>query len=201
MARNNPLPHSFYARPTLTVAPDLLGRVLVRHYRGKRLAGRIVEIEAYLGPEDPASHARHGPASRAAPMFGPPGFAYVYFTYGMYHCMNAVTEAEGSGTGVLVRAIEPLEGIGTMQRHRGNVPVARLTDGPGKLCQALAIDLSLNRTDLTGEALWIERGKPVPSSKVDTSPRIGIRHGREHHVRFYAQGSPFVSAHPRYERS
>lgn len=179
----------------------MLGRVLVRRYRGKRLAGRIVETEAYLGPEDPASHARHGPVSRAAPMFGPPGFAYVYFTYGMYHCMNTVTEGDGSGTGVLVRAIEPLEGIEVMQRHRGNVSAARLTDGPGNLCQALAIDLSLNRTDLTGEVLWIEEGVPVPPSKIGASPRIGIRHGREHHARFYVKESPSVSAHPRYERS
>ncbi len=131
-------------------------------------------------------------------MFGPPGFAYVYFTYGMHHCMNVVTEPEGSGTGVLLRAIEPLEGVAVMRRRRGPVSPNRLTDGPGKLCQALAIGLPQNRADLQGGTLWVEAGEPVPASARGRSARIGIRNGREQQARFFIRDNAFVSRHPGY---
>lgn len=196
------LPRAFYDRPTLEVARDLLGRTLVRMCSGQRLSGRIVEVEAYLGPTDPASHARHGETSRAAPMFGEPSYAYVYFTYGMYHCLNCVTEGRGSGTGILIRAVEPIEGIETMRQMREvrGKPVSekRLTNGPGKLAQALSIDLELNRADLVeGPDLWLENGEPVGSSEVATSARIGLTHGRDHPHRFYVKTAN-VSAHPKY---
>ena len=199
------LPRSFYAQDTLTVARALLGKRLVRRYRGKRLTGTIVETEAYMGPGDVASHARHGAASKAAPMFGEPGHAYVYFTYGMHHCMNCVTEPLGSGTGVLIRALEPVEGLATMRRLRerqspavAKMPDTRLTNGPGKLCWALDLNLSLNREDLLGERLWIENAPVLDAKAIETSPRVGISRGREHPWRFYIKGSPYVSAHPRY---
>jgi DNA-3-methyladenine glycosylase len=178
---------------------------MVRRYRGKRLAGIIVETEAYMGPEDVASHARHGEDSKAAPMFGEPGHAYVYFTYGIHYCMNCVTEPKGSGTGVLLRALEPAEGAGAMRRNRyrrsvhlKDAPDQELTNGPAKLCQALNLDKRLNREDLLGDTLWLEDAPAVPSHKVERSARVGIRRGREHQWRFYLKDSPFVSAHPRY---
>ena len=193
------LPRSFYARPTLRVARDLLGKRLVRNYRSRRLSGIIVETEAYRGPEDVASHARHGEASRAAPMFGEPGHAYVYFTYGMYHCMNCVSEPKGSGTGILIRALEPAEGIETMRCRRGpKISDHNLTNGPGKLAIALDITAKLNREDLLGERLWIEEAPVVPSRKVGKSARVGISRGREYDWRFYIKDNPYVSAHPKY---
>lgn len=197
MARK--LPRSFYARPTLEVARRLLGKRLVRVVRGRRVAGIIVETEAYMGPADVASHARHGATSRAAPMFGEPGHAYIYFTYGMHYCMNCVTEPAGSGTGVLIRALEPAEGVELMRRNRGaHLPDHDLTNGPAKLCQALDLDKRLNRADLLGDTLWIEDAPAVPPRKIGKSARVGIRRGREHQWRFYRKDSPFVSAHPNY---
>lgn len=179
------------------VARELLGKVLVRQVRGRRVAGRIVETEAYRGPTDVASHAQRGPKSKAAPMFGEPGFAYVYFTYGMHYCMNCVTEPAGSGTAVLLRALEPLKGIETMRRQRGpRVDDVNLTNGPAKLCQALEIGRTENALDLTGNTLWLEDG-PVPQ-RIETSARVGINRGREHQWRFYNPDSQYVSAHPRY---
>lgn len=199
------LPRDFYARPTLEVAKDLLGKRLVRISGDTRLSGTIVETEAYMGPADVASHSRYGPESRAAPMFGEPGHAYVYLTYGMHHCMNVVTEGVGSGTAVLIRALEPGEGMDVLRQNRQarqktQKPLldAQLTSGPGKLAQALGLDISLNNTDLLGDTLWIEKGAPLPAARVATSPRVGIREGREHLWRFYDSGSIHVSAHPKY---
>lgn len=168
-----------------------------------------METEAYLGPTDAASHARHGRASRAAPMFGEPGYAYIYFTYGMYYCLNCVTEPAGSGTGILLRALEPVEGVERMRANRaafkaGPSPKARpltehqLTNGPGKLCLALNLTQVQNGADLTGEELWIEDASLLPPARIATSPRVGITHGREHPYRFYDSQSRFVSAHPKY---
>lgn len=172
---------------------------LVRQLGKHRIAGTIVETEAYRGPADAASHARYGQTSRAAPMFGEPGHAYVYFTYGMYYCMNCVSEPKGSGTAVLIRALEPAEGIEQMRKHRGNtVTDANLTSGPGKLCQALAIDTSLNEADLVGNQLWIEEGERIPPRRTGESSRVGINRGREHQWRFYVTDSRYVSAHPKY---
>lgn len=199
------LPRDFYDRPTLEVAQGLLGKRLVRTFGRTRLSGVIVETEAYLGPADAASHARFGPTSRASPMFGEPGHAYIYFTYGMHHCMNAVTEGIGSGTGVLIRALEPSEGQEQMRRNRLRNRKAKtrildtdLCSGPGKLCQALGLDISLNHADLSGNILWIEAGKTMPTDRIGKSPRVGIREGREHPWRFYVADSPHVSAHPKY---
>lgn len=197
--RGSKLPRSFYARSTLTVARSLLGKRLVRQVGGRRFSGIIVETEAYMGPTDVASHARYGEASRAAPMFGDPGHAYVYFTYGMHYCLNVVTEPAGSGTAVLIRAIEPDEGIAVIRRNRPTgVAERELTNGPAKLCQALRVDKRLDETDLLGEALWLERGRAVSKSAIKASARVGIRHGREHQWRFYLAGNPHVSRHPNY---
>ncbi len=170
------LPRSFYARPTLQVARDLLGCRLVRIFEGQRLSGIITETEAYIGEEDKASHAAVGRTERNAVMYGPPGYAYVYLIYGVHHCLNVVTEAEGFPAAVLIRALRPVEGVVLMRRHRRNAPDVHLTDGPGKLCQALAIDLSLNGVDMVdGDVLFIERGEPVPDAQVQTTPRVGVR--------------------------
>ena len=170
-----PLPRSFYLRRTLTVARDLLGRVLARRtHDGAILRGRIVEAEAYVGEEDMACHARAGRTPRTDVMYGPAGFAYVYLTYGMHHMLNVVTEAEGRPAAVLLRAVEPLEGLEWMARARRNGAAPhQLASGPGKLCQAYGLDLGHNRTDLLGRELWIEEGRPVPKARIATSARIG----------------------------
>jgi len=191
------LPRVFYARPTLTVAQELLGQRLVRQLNGQRLAGRIVEVEAYLGETDQASHARPGRTPRNAAMYGPPGHAYVYLIYGMYHCLNAVTEAEGSPAAVLIRALEPMEGLETMRRHRPARADPDLTNGPGKLCQALAIDRSLNCADLCQDGdLWIEAGETIAPSLVAAGPRIGVRgdaRAQNAPWRFYVRHHPCLS--------
>jgi DNA-3-methyladenine glycosylase len=160
------LPRSFYARPTLTVAKELLGATLVHHFEGQRLAGRIVEVEAYIGREDRACHARFGENGRARLLFGPPGFAYVFLIYGMYDCFNAVTEAAGSPAAVLVRALEPEDSV------------TDRTDGPGKLCRALHIDRRQSGIDLTSGELFIEEPSGRPPFIVAT-PRIGIDYAGE----------------------
>lgn len=191
------LSREFYARPTLTVARDLLGQRLVRLLDGRRLAGRIVEVEAYLGETDQASHARPGRTRRNEPMYGPPGRAYVYFIYGMYHCLNAVAEPEGAPAAVLIRALEPLESLEIMRRHRPNRLDCDLTNGPGKLCQALAIDQALNCADLCqSDVLWIEANAPVADQQIAASPRIGVRgdqRARTAPWRFYVQDHPCLS--------
>jgi DNA-3-methyladenine glycosylase len=179
-----PLPRSFYARATLTVARDLLGRVLARRTSGGLvLRGRIVEAEAYVGEGDKACHARAGRTPRTDVMYGPPGFAYVYLTYGMHHMLNVVTEAEGRPAAVLLRAVEPLEGLEWMARARRNGGGAgarggeprphELASGPGKLCQSFGLDLRDNRADLLGSELWIEEGARVAHARIATSARIG----------------------------
>ena len=148
MKRSLP-PREFYARGTVKVAKGLLGKRLVR-VRGKnRMVGRIVEVEAYRGFDDPASHAFRGLTPRNAPMFGEAGHAYVYFTYGNHYCLNITTQDVGTPGAVLIRAIEPLEGLGTMRRLRPKVPDSNLANGPGKLTKALGIDMSLNKIDMT----------------------------------------------------
>lgn len=175
------LPRSFFARTTDAVARELLGMVLVHETPEGRAAGRIVETEAYFGPGDPASHAHRGPTPRSAIMFGHPGFAYVYFTYGMYHLLNVVTEDRGTAGAVLIRALEPIEGAELMRaRHAawrvargrpplGDVPDARLANGPGKLTIAMGIDLRENGCDLIGRTLFIAWGEPVDDVSVATS--------------------------------
>jgi DNA-3-methyladenine glycosylase len=175
------LSRRFFARPTLAVARGLLGQRLVRIVAGQRLAGLITETEAYIGPDDRASHARAGRTPRAAIMFGPPGFAYVYFTYGLHWMLNVVTEAEGFPAAVLIRALRPTEGLDAMRARRGRPPGrapagAALTGGPARLAQALGVDGALNGADLCApEAeLFIERARPVPEAAVARGPRVGI---------------------------
>ena len=156
----------YFNRPTLTVARSLIGKYLVRVIDGHVLAGKIVEVEAYVGPKDKACHASKGRTQRTEVLFGPPGIAYVYLIYGMYHCLNVVTEREEFPSAVLIRAIE-IDG--------------ELIDGPGRLCRALQIDRRLNRVDLTtGDSLWFEdRGALVKRGDVETHPRIGVEYAGE----------------------
>ena len=180
------LERDFYARDTETVARELLGKVLVRVDDGVERAGRIVEVEAYLGPHDKAAHSCRGVTPRTRVMFGPPGHAYVYVIYGMYHCFNIVTEPEGHGSAVLVRAVEPLRGID--QR----------TSGPGLLCKAMNIDRSLNEHDLLGDDLFITSDPPVEKRfRIVKRPRIGVDYaGRwwaRRLLRFYIAGNEHVS--------
>ncbi len=170
------LTRSFFARPTLEVARALLGQRLVRLDRGLRLSGRILEAEAYIGPQDLGCHARVGRTRRNASMWGPPGHAYVYFTYGMHWCLNIVTEAEGIAAAVLIRSLLPEEGVRRMRRRRGGRPDPELTNGPAKICQALAIDRRLDGHDLCSPSavLFLEACPPVPEALVTTGPRVGL---------------------------
>ncbi len=199
------LPQDFYARPTLTVARELLGQRLVRELDGQRLSGLIVETEAYIGPNDSASHAyAKRNSGRARVMFGPPGRTYVYFIYGMHFMLNIVTEVEGFPAAVLIRAVEPQESVDLMQTNRFPSPrllassMPQLTNGPAKLCQALRIDKKLNNWDLTqGQALWLETALAVPADTVATGPRVGIDYAqpedRAAPWRFWLRDNPFVS--------
>jgi DNA-3-methyladenine glycosylase len=167
-----PLPRSFYNRPTLTVARELIGARLVRILNGRKLVGIITETEAYIGEEDLACHARAGRTPRTEVMYGPPGHAYVYFTYGSHWMLNTVTEQEGFPAAVLIRAIQPIEGVEVMLKNRQG----RNTFGPGKLCQAMGITKTENNVDLTeaNQSLWIEAGILVPNKSVTISPRVGL---------------------------
>lgn len=166
------LPHKFYNRPTLTVARELIGARLVRILDGVKLVGLITEAEAYIGEEDLGCHAKAGQTPRTQVMYGPPGHAYVYFTYGNHWMLNAVTEREGFPAAVLIRAIWPIEGVEVVSARRGG----RDTFGPGKLCQAMGIGKSENNADLAAPAsgLWIEAGVKVSDSAVTISPRVGL---------------------------
>jgi DNA-3-methyladenine glycosylase len=199
-----PLPRAFYARPTLVVAPDLLGKVLVHRTSAGLTSGIIVEVEAYVGESDPACHAAPGPTKRNAPMYGPPGHAYVYLNYGVHPLVNVVTEPEKSPAAILIRALEPLEGIPLMRRRRTRSRTmrhkrrtTRITDqalckGPGNVTHALGITLKDTGIDLLGDQLYIEdRGHRI--EEVVWSPRIGISVGTEHHWRCYAAGHVCVS--------
>jgi DNA-3-methyladenine glycosylase len=187
------LPRRFYARPSLQVAPDLIGRLLVRRVPGDRLVGRIVECEAYQ-EGDPASHSFRGRTPRNEVMFGPPGHLYVYFSYGMHFCMNVVTGREGEGSAVLLRAVEPVEGTEWMRTRRGGQDDRLLCAGPGRLTQAFGIDRAHNGIDLVGgEAMFLASGFPVPDSGIAVSPRIGVTVGSDRPWRYSEAGSPFVS--------
>jgi len=194
-----PLPSAFYDRPTLEVARGLIGKVLVHRTDEGVAAGIIVETEAYIGEADPACHAAPGPTPRNEPLYGEPGRAYVYFTYGMHCLFNAVTERRGFPAAVLVRALEPVEGEALMRARRGRPDVAAhdLCRGPGNLARALGITLAENRADLTrrparGRGLWIE-SRDIEIDEVGWSPRVGIRVGVEHAWRCFAAGSRAVS--------
>jgi DNA-3-methyladenine glycosylase len=191
------LDHNFYHQPTLQIAQGLLGQQFVRVFGGQRLSGLIVETEAYIGEADEACHASRGRTPRTEVMYGPPGHAYVYLIYGMHHCFNVVTEEEGFPAAVLIRALEPLEGLEWMRHHRPGRSDDQLTNGPGKLCAALAIDRTLNGVDLyTGQVLFIEEGRTVVGEEIATSPRIGIKSdevARGRLWRFCIKGNRYVS--------
>ncbi len=171
------LPASFYDRPVLQVTRGLLGMRLVRWGGGQRLSGLIVEAEAYDGETDLASHAHHGRTPRTDVMYGLPGRAYIYFTYGMHWCLNCVAGPEGYPAAVLLRAIQPQEGLEAIASRRGGRPPAEWCNGPAKLTQALAIDGRLNGADMTNPqaGLWIEAGQPVDDDQVLAGPRVGIQ--------------------------
>jgi len=189
---------SFYEHAPDIVARALLGKLIVRERDGERLAGRIVEVEAYFGTEDPAAHAYIGRTARNAVLFGPPGFAYVYFIYGMYYCLNVSCEPDGQAGGVLIRALEPVEGLETMAKLRKLPPHPKpqlLTSGPGRLCQALDITRAAhNGLDVTDPSspLRIESDNYRPEGIVVT-PRIGIRHAADRPARFLIDKNKFVS--------
>ena len=190
------LERTFYRRPTVDVARALLGQVLVSVTPEGRTAGRIVETEAYLGADDPASHAARLRKGRVEAMWGEPGIAYVYRSYGIHAMLNVVTEPPGETGAVLVRALEPVTGIDLMRARRGIDDERLLCSGPGKLCQALGIGLDMHGTDIvTSDRLWISPGEPPPD--VSTSGRIGISRGQAHPWRFWTTGNPHVSAHRR----
>jgi DNA-3-methyladenine glycosylase len=215
-ARRRPLPRSFYERDSTVVARALLGTVLECETPEGRASGRIVETEAYLGPSDPASHAAAGLTARTQHLFGRPGSAYVYFIYGVHWCVNAVAWRRGAGTAVLIRALEPVDGVALMRerrwmrgqaRRKGARPgtagvddVARrdrdLTNGPGKLCAALGIDGRLNGVTLLRPPLTIRVGDDIPDSRVGVSPRIGITRAAELPGRFFVRDSLYVSRTP-----
>jgi DNA-3-methyladenine glycosylase len=205
------LARAFYDRPTLTVAGELLGKVLV-HRRGRATtSGAIVEVEAYIGESDPACHAAPGPTPRNAPLYGPPGFSYVYLNYGIHALVNIVTEGEGSPAAVLIRALAPLDGIALMaQRRRRSAkgrgarllpqhPTDDLCRGPGNLTMAMAITLDQNRVDLQGDRLWIE-DRGIDVGQVVWTPRIGIRVGTDRLWRAHIEADVAVSG-PRRRRA
>jgi len=181
------LSREFFAQPAREVARQILGARLVRRLPGgHRAVGRVVETEAYVGANDLACHASRGRTARTELLFGPPGRSYVYLVYGMYWCLNAVTDPEGHPAAVLIRGIEPLEGI------------AGATDGPGKLCRALSIDRRLNGIELSGGELYFEEG--APPVRIASSARIGVDYAgawARRRLRFYERGNPFVSGSPR----
>ena len=188
------LPRSFYDRETEVVARELLGTVLECATEDGTASGIIVETEAYLGEHDLACHAAVGRTARTEHLYGPPGISYVYFIYGMYWCFNAVTRAEGMPSAVLVRALEPLEGISLMRKRRPRAKAdADLTNGPGKLCQALAITGSMTGKPLQRKPLVIREGQPVADREVEITTRIGITKSADWPLRFIVRDNKYVS--------
>jgi len=189
------LSRSFYEQSTIDVAKQLLGKFLIHRHADATLVGRIVETEAYLGPHDLACHAAKGRTKRTEVMFGAAGHAYVYFIYGFYNMLNLVTEAIDYPAAVLIRAVEPVRGIEQMKENRQQEQLGNLASGPGKLCQAFAIDRSLNGQDLCGAVIYLEdRGDPTP--KFAATPRIGVDYAGEWKgkpLRFVVRDSKFVS--------
>jgi DNA-3-methyladenine glycosylase len=193
------LPREFYTRSNvLTVARELLGKLLVvPTANGKRLSGRIVEVEAYRGPQDRAAHSYGGRRTkRTETMYGIGGTAYVFFVYGMYYQFNVVTNAAESPHAVLIRAVEPVEGIELMRKRRHGQPDHNLTNGPGKLCLALGIDRKLDGADLLDNKVWIEDAKKTPRSQIVSGPRVGIDYAenwKDKPWRFWIKGNSYVS--------
>jgi DNA-3-methyladenine glycosylase len=189
------LPRAFFARPTLDVARDLIGKTLYRQTPDGVTAGIIVETEAYVAAIDPSAHGYRGKTPRNAVMFGPPGRAYVYFTYGMHFCLNVVTEEDGVAAAVLLRALEPTVGLPLLRARRGERIADRdLARGPGRLCAAMALTVADNGLDLQGEALWLTETPGFPlDAPIVATPRIGITQAAEWPWRFVLAGSRWVS--------
>lgn len=189
------LTRAFYEQNTIDVAKRLLGKYLVRKHTDGKTMGRIVETEAYVGPQDLACHASKGRTVRTEVMFGPAGHAYVYFIYGFYNMLNLVTEAKDYPAAVLIRAVEPVDGVELMKKRRKSSVLRNLASGPGKLCQAFAVDRALNGANLSGNILYVEdRGEPAP--KFRATPRIGVDYAgkwKDKPYRFLVRGSEFVS--------
>ena len=189
------LPRAFYEQTTQDVAKQLLGKYLVRKHSEGNAIGRIVETEAYVGPQDLACHASRGRTARTEVMFGPAGRAYVYFIYGFYNMLNLVTETKDYPAAVLIRAVEPVTGIELMKARRKSNLLRNLANGPGKLCQAFAVDRTLNGANLNGNILYVEdHGEPAP--KFRATPRIGVEYAgkwKDKPFRFLIRGSEFVS--------
>lgn len=183
---------SFLEAPSYEVAPQLLGCVLVRQLDGRQLAGRIVEVEAY-DQSDAASHSFRGKTQRTATMFGPSGHLYVYFTYGMHYCGNIVTSGEGQGAGVLIRAVEPLEGLEVMSQHRHGLTGQQLTNGPAKFCQAFGITKAMNGHDLHRPPLQLVSQPRLAQTAIVQTTRIGISQAKDVPWRFFIRDNPFVS--------
>jgi DNA-3-methyladenine glycosylase len=191
LSSDQPLPRSFYARPAIEVARGLLGKILVH----RTTSARIVETEAYLGLEDRAAHAWRGITPRTKVIFGPAGHAYVYLIYGMYECLNIVAEEEGSAGCVLIRAVEPLTGLAAMRKRRpGAHRDHDLANGPGKLTLALGITRKHNGVDVTKGSLTVHDSPDAPRFETGVSPRIGITHCADWPLRYFIQGSHFVSS-------
>jgi DNA-3-methyladenine glycosylase len=188
----DPLPQGFYAHPARDVARALLGQILVSESPEGRAAGRIVETEAYTGPEDPACHAAAsvGRTKRNDPLFGPPGTAYIHLNYGVHWCLNAVTDRKGHPAAVLIRALEPVEGMEIMLTRRGR---DELTNGPARLTEALGIGPEHQRHILREPPVWIGAGDPVADEQVVNTSRIGISKARDWALRYYVKESPWVS--------
>lgn len=200
LARSNlKLPREFYTRPNvLTVARELLGKLLVVPAKnGKRVSGIIVEAEAYRGPHDRAAHSYGGRRTkRTETMYGVGGTAYIFFVYGMYYQFNVVTNVEEVPHAVLIRALEPVEGIEIMRKRRHGQPDHNLTNGPGKLCIAMGIDRRLERADLLSDKVWLEEGETIPRSRIASGPRIGIDYAAEwvgKPWRFWIKHNPNIS--------
>ena len=194
------LPRKFYNRDTATVARELLGKRLVRKTEQGTMQGRIVETEAYLAEADSSSHSARGKTRRNASMFGPPGHAYVYTIHGRF-CFNTVTEGLGQGSAVLIRAIEPTQGVEQMQTRRGSCIERDLTRGPARLCEALGLNLEWDGWDLSkGEELWIADGRLLPPGKWACSPRIGISRAVGLQLRFFLVGNRLVSGPMKFNR-
>lgn len=191
------LPVAFYLRPTLQIVEELIGKVLIRKSSDGLASGIIVEAEAYRGQDDPASFASRGRTKRSEMLYGPPARAFVYLTYGMHHLFNVITEQEGFPAAVLIRALEPLEGLALMQQRRRTDDVLNLCSGPAKLCQALDIDLALNGVSVSSprsSLILTERANENEKEKdLIWRPRVGIREGRDRLWRVYRKGSPFIS--------
>jgi DNA-3-methyladenine glycosylase len=188
------LPPDFYGRPTISVARKLLGQYVVIREGSRILAGRIVETEAYIGEDDPACHAHRGRTARNAVMYGPPGFAYVYFTYGNHFMLNFVTEREGFPAAVLIRALEPATGLARMMERREVTDPHRLCRGPGNLTAALGIDRVFNGQSLGGPRIFVgeDGGGSLP---METSGRVGVNEGSDRPWRFFVRYHPCVSAY------